>query len=114
MFFEPVRLRKRAMLPRDLMIPRAYIPGVETRRLCEVVRQRVFLVRVRTMVKNRIHALLDRHHVPAPAVSDMFGKRGRDYLAKVELPVGAQELLRQDLVLLEALSREVRHRAMAT
>ena len=45
------------------------------------------------MVKNRIHALLDRYHVPAPAVSDMFGKRGRDYLAKVELPTGAQELL---------------------
>jgi hypothetical protein len=38
----------------------------------------------------------------------MFGKRGRDYLARVELPAGAQELLRQDLTLLEAPSREVR------
>jgi len=97
-----------AQLLRSNLIPRAYIPGVETRRLREIVRQRVFLVRVRTMVKNRIHALLDRYHVPAPAVSDMFGKRGRDYLAKVELPAGAQELLRQDLALLEALTREVR------
>ena len=97
-----------AQLLRSDLIPRAYIPGVETRRLREIVRQRVFLVRVRTMVKNRIHALLDRYHVPAPAVSDIFGKRGRDYLAKVELPGGAQELLRQDLALLEVLSREVR------
>jgi transposase len=96
-----------AQLLRSNLIPRAYIPGVETGRLREIVRQRVFLVRVRTMVKNRIHALLDRYHVPAPAVSDIFGKRGRDCLAKVELPAGAQQLLRQDLALLEALSREV-------
>jgi transposase len=97
-----------AQLLRSNLIPRAYIPGVETRRLREIVRQRVFLVRVRTMVKNRIHALLDRYHVPPPAVSDIFGKRGRDYLTKVELPAGSQELLRQDLTLLETLSREVR------
>ena len=72
------------------------------------------MLRVRTMITNRIHALLDRHHVPAPKVSDMFGKRGPDYLAKVALPAGAEELLRQDLALLEAPSRDwVRHRAMA-
>jgi len=93
---------------RSNLIPRAYVPGIETRRLRQSVRQRLFLVRVRTMVKNRIHALLDRYHVPPPAVSDLFGKRGRDYLPKVELPGGAQELLRQDLALLEAISREVR------
>jgi len=75
-----------AQLLRSNLIPRAYVPGVGTRRLREIVRQRVFLVRVRTMVKNRIHALPDRSHVPTPAVSDVFGKRGRDYLAKVELP----------------------------
>jgi transposase len=60
------------------------------------------------MIKNRIHTLLDRYHVPTPAVSDIFGKRGRDYLAKVELPAAAQELLRQDLALLEPLLHEVR------
>jgi transposase len=60
------------------------------------------------MVKNRIHALLDRYHVVPPPVSDIFGKRGRDYLAKVELPGVAQDLLRQDLRLLQLLSAEVR------
>ena len=90
------------------LIPRAHIPGRQTRQLREAVRQRLFLVRLRTMVKNRIHALLDRHHVVPPPVSDLFGKRGRDYLAKVELPGCAQELLRQDLRLLQMLSSEVR------
>ena len=90
------------------LIPRAYIPGKETRQLREAVRQRLFLVRVRTMLKNRLHALLDRHHVVPPPVSDLFGKRGRNYLSKVELPGCAQDLLRQDLRLLEMMGLEVR------
>ena len=90
------------------LIPRAYIPGKETRQLREAVRQRLFLVRVRTMLKNRIHALLDRHHVVPPPASDLFGKRGRNYLSKVELPGCAQDLLSQDLRLLELLGSEVR------
>src|SRR6266487_4365610 len=90
------------------LIPQAYIPGRETRQLREAVRQRLFLVRVRTMLKNRIHALLDRHHVVPPPASDMFGKRGRNYLSKVELAGCAQDLLRQDLRLLELLNLEIR------
>ncbi len=90
------------------LIPRAYIPGRETRQLREAVRQRLFLVRLRTMLKNRIHAHLDRHHVVPPPVSDLFGKRGRDYLSKVELPAPAQQLLRQQLRLLETLGLEIR------
>jgi transposase len=97
-----------AQLLRVNLIPRAYVPGSATRRLREVVRQRVFLVRMRTMVKNRIQALLARHQVPLPAVSDIFGKRGRDYLSKVQLEGAAQELLRQDLELLAALGQEIR------
>jgi len=90
------------------LIPQAYIPGRETRQLREAVRQRLFLVRVRTMLKNRIHALLDRHHIVPPPASDMFGKRGRNYLSKVELAGCAQDLLRQDLRLLELLNLEIR------
>jgi transposase len=41
-------------------------------------------------------------------VSDIFGKRGRDYLAKLKLEDAAQELLRQDLELLETIAAEVR------
>ena len=94
------------------LIPQAYIPGKETRQLREAVRQRLFLVRVRTMLKNRIHALLDRHHVVPPPVSDIFGKRGRDYLSRVELPGWAQNLMSQDLRLLEMLGQEVRQAEM--
>ncbi len=100
--------RMLGQLLRAGLIPRAYIPGRETRHLREAVRQRLFLVRVRTMLKNRIHALLDRYHVVPPPVSDLFGKRGRNYLSGVKLPGLAQELLAQDLRLLEALGSEIR------
>ena len=67
----------------------------------------MFPVRVRTVVKSRIQALLARHHVRVPAVSHIFAKRGPDDLSKVQLEAAAQELLRQDLELLFALSAEI-------
>ena len=100
--------RTLAQLLRADLIPRAYIPSRQTRQLREGVRQRLFLVRLRTMVKNRIHTLLDRYHIQPPPVTDVFGKAGRGYLAKVELPGSAQDLLCQDLRLLEMLTEEIR------
>lgn len=97
-----------AQLLRTGLVPRAYIPSRETRQLREMVRQRLFLVRLRTMLKNRIHALLDRHHVAMPSGSDVFGKRGRQYLSQVVLAPAVQDLLNQDLRLLESLNEEIR------
>ena len=97
-----------ADLLRADLIPRAHIPSQETRKLKEVLRQRLFLVRIRTMLKNRIHGLLDRYHVPPPPGSDAFGKRGCDYLAKVCLEGSAKDQLDQDLRLLETLNAEIR------
>ena len=99
---------KLAQLLRTDLIPRAHIPGRETRELRELVRQRLFLVGLRTRIKNRVHALLDRHHVVPPPMSDVFGKAGRTYLAKVELPGTAQPMLDQDMRLLDAIVGEVR------
>ncbi len=97
-----------AHLLRTDLIPKAHIPCAQTRQFKEIVRQRLFLVRLRTMLKNRLHALLDRHHVPAPPVSDLFGKGGLSYLGKGQLPEGAQAQLDQDLRLLQMLNGEIR------
>jgi len=97
-----------AELLRANLIPKAHIPCRETRQLRDAVRQRLFLVRLRTMVKNRIHALLDRHHVAMPPVSDIFGKKGSSYMRAVWLPEAGRRLLDQDLDLLEFLAKEVR------
>ncbi len=94
-----------AQMLRTEWIPAVHIPGKETRAFREMIRQRVFLVRMRTRVKNRIHVLLDRLHVPLPAVSDLFGKRGTQYLRKLMLPPIDGEMLRQDLELLDVLNK---------
>lgn len=105
---DKIDARTLAHLLRADLIPRAYIPGRQTRELRELVRQRLFLVGMRTKLKNRIHMLLDRHHVVPPPMSDVFGKAGRKYLSQVELPSNAQEMLRQDMRLLESISDEIR------
>jgi transposase len=97
-----------AQLLRADLIPAAYIPGKETRLLREMVRQRVFLVRTRTRLKNRIHVLLDRLHVLLPSVTDLFGKRGTDYLKKLKLGGSDGEILREDLELLDVLNQLIR------
>lgn len=97
-----------AQLLRANLIPAAYIPGKQTRASKEMVRQRIFLVRTRTRLKNRIHVLLDRLHCPMPAVTDLFGKRGMAYLRGLPLDGVDAELLREDLDLLSVLNRLIR------
>lgn len=94
-----------AHMLRTHWIPAVYIPGQETRAYREMIRQRVFLVRMRTRVKNRIHVLLDRLHLPLPVLSDLFGKRGTQYLRKLKLSGIDGWILRQDLDLLELLNQ---------
>ena len=49
-----------AHLLRCDLLPTAYVRPREQRVSQQILRQRMFLVRVRTMVKNRIHVLIDR------------------------------------------------------
>ncbi len=90
-----------AQLLRVNLIPAAYVPPKETRAFKEMVRQRVFLVRMRTRLKNRIHALIDRQHIPLPPVSDIFGRQGTEYLKKIKLPAVDGVILKENLALLD-------------
>lgn len=93
-----------AQLLRADLIPESYIPPKASRLKKEILRQRMFLVRMRTRVKNRIHVLVDRLHLPLPRVSDLFGKRGTQYLKALQLEGIDGELLREDLALLDQLN----------
>ncbi len=97
-----------AQLLRADLIPAAYIPGKQTRSYKEMIRQRVFLVRMRTRLKNRIHVLLDRLHIPLPSVTDIFGKRGTEYLKKLNLRGVDGEILKENLKLLETFNQLIK------
>jgi transposase len=49
-----------ATLLRGDLIARAYVPSKATRQRKEVLRQRLYWARLRTRIRNRIHALVDR------------------------------------------------------
>jgi len=103
--------RMLAQLLRADLIPCAYVPGAVTREQRRKLRQRMFLVGVATMVKNRIHTLIDRHPElsrQAGSWSDLFGKAGRAWLAQVELPPSEEQILRTDVVLLGAVEEHIK------
>ena len=61
-----------AHLLRADLIPECYVVAPETRRVRALLRQRASLVRMRTMVKNRVHSHLDRYGYRS-RWSDTFG-----------------------------------------
>jgi transposase len=45
---------------RGNLVARVHIPSPQTRQRKNLLRQRLYWARLRTMLRNRIHALLDR------------------------------------------------------
>jgi transposase len=70
-----------------------YYPPPAIRELRELCRHRRSLVRTRTGIKQRLHALLLRHGVVAPAVSSLWQGRGARWLATLTLPGRAGDSL---------------------
>lgn len=105
------RLDARALanLLRGDLIPQAHIPSRETRQRKDLLRQRLFWVRLRTRVRNRMHALLARQRdLSLPQVSDLFGARGMTFLSRLELPPPDGTLLQQDLSVLHVLKEQIK------
>ncbi len=75
-----------AHLLRANLIPAAHAPSREIRALRRVLRQRMFFVQLRTMLRNRIRALLAQHSVRLPENERLYTKQGRAWLDRVSLP----------------------------
>jgi len=98
-----------AQLLRVDLIARVHIPARPTRERKEVLRQRCFFVRQRTMLRNRIHRLLGgQHDLQLPQVSDIFGSKGMGFLEKLKLPDPAGMLLKQQLALLKSVKEHIK------
>jgi hypothetical protein len=65
------------------------------------------LVRARTRSKNEIHAVLVRRLVGRPPVADVFGVKGRRWLAALELPVEETETIGACMRHVEFLDGEI-------
>ena len=97
-----------AILLRNGTLPEVWIPPSELRDQRELLRLRLFLVRVRTRVKNRIHGTLARHNVQIPG-SDLFTGAPRLQLGArlQELPLHSREAIEQELATLDFLKLQI-------
>lgn len=92
-----------AHLLRAGLTPEVYALSKEVRTKKRVLRQRVFLVGIRTMVKNRVRVLLSQHGVKPPT---FFGKKSLLWLKEEpELPEPDGWLLREEVELAETLKK---------
>jgi len=95
-----------AHLLRCDLLPESWKADGETQARRQQVRLRATLVRHRTRLKNQVHAVLHQQGLRSP-VTDLFGKRGRLWLAGVKLPVQARESVNVCLRLLDGYSEEI-------
>ena len=96
-----------ARLLRAGLVPPVHVPSREVRQLRNLVRHRASLVKMRTQTKNMIHALLTKnciHH----ELSDLYGKKGREFLEGLELGLTDKVILSSNLNLIKHLDEEIK------
>jgi transposase len=105
-----------AQLLRADLLPEAWIAPPAVRQLRALLRHRVQLVRLRTLLRNRIHAVLADHGHGRPA--GVWSGPGREWLASLPLPAASREVIDDGLALIDAtqaridrLDGEIRQRA---
>ncbi len=80
-------------------LPPVWMPDAATSALRRQVLRRAHVVRQRTRLKNQVHAILARNLVPRCPAADLFGIKGRHWLAQQDLPPDERDaagaLLRQ-------------------
>jgi len=87
-------------------VPAIWLPDPEVRAERERARFRLFLVRQRVRLKQRVHSTLMAWGRPCP-VSDLFGARGRELLERLELPEPWCSHVRTAIGLIDDLDREI-------
>jgi len=103
---DKIDARVLAELTRRALVPEIWLPTPEVRAERERARFRLHLVRHRTALKNRIHAILIAFGHPCP-MADLFGVAGRELLDRLELPEPWQTNLVESLVLVDDLTARV-------
>lgn len=98
-----------AILLRNGTLPESWIPPAALRDQRELLRTRMALRDLRSSLKHRIHAAVDRYGLHTDAVTDLFGAKGRDYLASrlAEFPPETARMVEVQLRALDELAAHV-------
>lgn len=88
-------------------LPEVWSPDERTQALRRQVARRSQIVRHRTRLKNAIHSVLAAHLIPRCTATDLFGKRGRAWLAEQPLPLDERLGIEQRLRELDRLGEDL-------
>ena len=97
-----------AQLLRIGYIPEIYIPNEKTIKLRELIRARIYLVRLKTRMKNKIHSLLDKNGFHNHPGTDLFGKAGRIFLRKLSIGKPEEGIIARYLEIIEKLEENIK------
>jgi transposase len=89
------------------LVPVVWVPDERTRALRRLIARRRGVVKRRTQVKNEAHAVLHRNLVERPKITDLFGAKGRAWLATVRVADDEQLTLDGALRQLDFLDGEL-------
>jgi transposase len=95
-----------AQLLRADLLPEAWIAPPPVRQLRALLRHRVAPVQLRTLLRNRIHAIVADHGHDRPA-GEYWSGPGQAWLASLDLPAVSRELVEDDLGLIGALQDRI-------
>jgi transposase len=95
-----------ADLLRGDLVYESYVPSKEFREKRSLVRHRVALVKARTSIENKIHALLDKYEYRTE-LTDIFGKAGLEWLKGLELSPIDSVIMDTSLASIENLSIQI-------
>ncbi len=98
-----------AILLHNGTLPESWIPPGELRDRRELLRTRMALRDLRSSLKHRIHAAIDRYGLQATGISDLFGVKGRVYIDVIldRLPCDTAAMIRLQLTSLDQLEVQI-------
>jgi transposase len=98
--------RTLATLLQGNLVFESYVPPKAKQEDRTLIRHRASLIKMRTEVRNRIHAILAKHELQ-PDYTDLFGKGGMEWLRSLHLEGVDEIVLKTNLALLTALDEQI-------
>ena len=93
------------------MLPGVYIPTRISMENKLLLRSRISLVRLRTSIKNKIHAIIDRNrdsYIGIETKSDIFSKTGMLIIRDTEIPEPDYMIIKNYLDLIDELNKKIK------
>ncbi|HAX62389.1 MAG TPA: IS110 family transposase [Elusimicrobia bacterium] len=97
-----------ADLLRTNYLPEAYIPSREARDTRAILRQRMFFVRIQTMMKNRIRTILDRYPEIERKTAEVFTGKGIEWLKGIKIKETDRQIINEDISFLEKVRERIK------